>query len=166
MRRLSLQLAVLFASITLLAIACTPAPTPDDDDDLPTAISCAIADEAWTTCAAITGSPTPPPFCASLAAGTIGSDSDWGCIASVLNNSWDCAAGLPSSLDEFGTCINLDPGGDDDDTSGDDDTGDDDDSVPSGPCTDDTSEPNNDLATATPAGSGGTFTACPDDEDR
>jgi hypothetical protein len=171
MRRLSLQLAVLFGSLTLLAIACTPGPAPDDDDDDDDdgGISCATADEEWTTCAAVTGSPTPPPFCASLAAGTIGGDSDWGCIASLLTN-WDCASGLPASLAEFGTCINLDPG-DDDDTSGDDDTGDDDtigdddDSVPSGPCTDDSSEPNNDFATAIPAGTGGSYTVCPDDDD-
>jgi len=156
MYRLSLVLAALFVSIAALSTACIvsgPA-TDDDDDDSPVGISCATADEAWSTCAAVTGSPTPAPFCASLAAGSIGADSDWGCIAALLGQ-WDCATGLPSSLDEFGTCINLDPGGDDDD------------SVPTGPCNDDTYEPNNDLTTAAPV-TPGNYTglvSCLDDDD-
>jgi len=176
MRNLSLLLAVVFCATAVFSVACiTQGPAPDDDDDTPAGISCATADEAWNTCAAVTSSPTPAPFCASLAAGSIGADSDWGCIASLLGN-WDCATGLPSSLEEFGTCINLNPGGDDDDTAGDDDDtvgddddiiGDDDDSVPTGPCNDDTSEPNNGLAEATPvtAGSYTGLVSCTDDED-
>jgi len=166
MPRLSLVLASVFALTLALSTACIvqgPAPS-DDDDDATDGISCATADEAWTTCAAVTSSPTPAPFCASLAAGAIGADSDWGCIAALLGQ-WECENGLPASLDEFGTCINLDPNGDDDDdTPGDDD---DDDSVPTGPCNDDTYEPNNDFTTATPVTPGNYpgLVSCIDDDD-
>ncbi|MBJ95403.1 MAG: hypothetical protein CMP23_13150 [Rickettsiales bacterium] len=169
MARLSLLLGLLTGITSLFAVACiSPAPADDDDDDTNQGISCATADEAWAECAAVTGSPTPAPFCSLLAAGQVGADSDWGCIASLLGQ-WDCATGLPSGLDEFGTCINLNPGDDDDSVGDDDDSsgGDDDDDIPTGPCTDDGYEPNNEIATASPLtpGSYSDMVSCPEDLD-